>query len=151
MTDDGIAWVEEGNGGVLAIRYQPFSSPHPGGLQVEPAAVVTQVATGSRFGRMREGECAWYALDVSPGTTGISLDFSWENVDESLSCTLIGPGGAMFRFTDSDDEAMDARIRVSVTSPAGIIPGRWYCAVSGESVGEDVSYTIVWYESGTGR
>lgn len=151
ILEDGIAWVEEGNGGVLAIRYQPFASPHPGGLQVEPAAVVTPVSMGTQGGRIREGECAWYALDVSAGTTSISLDFSWENVDESLSCTLIGPGGAMFRFTDSDDEALDGRIRVSVTSPAGIIPGRWYCAVSGESVREDVSYAIVWYESGTGQ
>jgi len=59
-----------------------------------------------------------------PGTTGVSLDFSWENADESLSCTLIGPGGAILRFTDSDDEMMDARVRASVTSPAGIIHGR---------------------------
>jgi beta propeller repeat protein len=147
ILEEGIAWVEEVNGGVFSIQYQPFSSPPSSGLKVEPAATTMSRATGSQTGRLREGECAWYALDVSPGTTGVSLDFSWENSDDSLSCTLVGPGGALLRFTDGNDAIMDAAVRVSVTSPAGIAPGRWYCAVTGESIEEEeISYTITWYE-----
>ncbi len=145
---EGIAWVEDDDGGLFSLRYQPFAPAPVAGLQVEPVATVTPVSAGNRTGRLREGECAWYALDVSPGTTGISLDFSWENADESLSCTLIGPGGAMLRFTDSDDGEMDAGVRVSVTSSAGLVPGRWYYVVSGESIGEEVSYAVTLYECG---
>jgi beta propeller repeat protein len=148
ILEEGIAWVEEVNGGVFSIQYQPFSSPPSSGLKVEPAATTMSRASGSQSGRLREGECAWYALDVSPGTTGVSLDFSWSDDGDSLSCTLIGPGGAMLRFTDSDDAMMDARVRVSVTSRRGIVPGRWYCALTGESVEEEVSYAITWYECG---
>ncbi len=146
ILEEGIAWVEEVHGGVFSIQYQPFSSPPSSGLKVEPAAAVMPVSTGTQNGRLREGECGWYALDISPGTTGVSLDFSWENANDSLSCTLVGPGGAVLRFTDSDDGMMDAGVRLSVTSPAGIIPGRWYCAITGESVEDEVSYAITWYE-----
>ncbi len=145
ILEEGIAWVEGDAGGQFSLRYQPFVSAPATRLQVEPVATATPVSAGNQTGRLREGECAWYALDVSPGTTGVSLNFSWENANESLSCTLIGPGGAMLRFTDSDDGEMDARVRVSVTSPAGLVPGRWYYVVSGESIGEDVSYAITLY------
>lgn len=148
ILEEGIAWVEGGTGGQCSLQYQPFASAPATGLQVEPVATVTPVSAGNQTGRLREGECAWYALDVSPGTTGVSLDFAWENANESLSCTLIGPGGAMLRFTDSDDGEMDARVRVSVMSSAGLVPGRWYYAVSGESVGADVSYAVTLYECG---
>lgn len=144
----GIAWVEEGGRGDSYIRYQPFSSPLQSVLPVSPAAALTTRAMEQQGGRLREGESAWYVLDVPGGTVYISLDFSWEDTNESLSCTLIGPGGALFHFTDSDDGQMDARVRVSVVSHAEILPGRWYCAVSGDSVLDEAVYSLTWYECG---
>lgn len=146
ITDKGIAWVEDDHGALPYIWYQPFSPLPETGLQVEACATTMPPTRGGQSGLLREGECAWYVLDVSTGTTRICLDLSWEEVGESLSCTLICPGGTILRFTDSDDEIMDARVRISVTSRAGIFPGRWHCAISGESIQEEARYSIIWYE-----
>ncbi|KAF1073640.1 hypothetical protein [Methanogenium sp. MK-MG] len=146
ILDEGIVWVEDDQSALSSILYQPISSRPQTALQVVSCPADTSTTRGEQSGWMREGESAWYALDISAGTTQASLDFSWEDVNDSLSCTLIGPGDTLFRFTDSDDEVMDARIRISVTSPAGIVPGRWYCAISGESVRKKVCYSLIWYE-----
>ncbi|GAB7016458.1 TolB family protein [Methanogenium cariaci] len=146
ILDEGIVWIEYDQSALSSILYQPFSPLPKAGLQVVPCATIMPPTRGEQSGQLREGECAWYALDISAGTTQASLDFSWEEVNDSLSCTLIGPGGTIFRFTDSDDEVMDARVRISVTSHAGIIPGRWYCAISGESIRKNVCYSLIWYE-----
>jgi len=146
ITDGGIAWVEDDHCALPTIYYQPFSPLPEAGLQVIPCATTISPTRGGQSGLLREGECAWYVLDVSTGTTQICLDLSWEEVNESLSCTLICPGGTLFRFTDGDDEVMDARVKISVTSRTGIIPGRWYCAISGESIQKEACYSIIWYE-----
>lgn len=146
ITDGGIAWVEDDHRALTSIWYQPFSSLPEDELQIVPCATIMPPTRGGQSGLLREGECAWYVLDVSTGTTQICLDLSWEEVGESLSCTLICPGGTLLRFTDSDDEVMDARVKISVTSRAGIVPGRWYCAISGESIQEEARYSIIWYE-----
>lgn len=137
----GIAWVEEDS----VLRYRGLPPSAGVVVEAEPDPTSRAVVTRQR-GLLREGECDWYALDVSPGSTRISLDCTWGNESESLSCTLIGPGGAVLRFTDGDDGAMDGRVRISVTSPSGLVPGRWYCAASGDSVRERLSYAIAWYE-----
>ena len=146
ILDEGIVWIEDDLSALPSILYQPFSSRPQPALQVVSCPADISTTRGGESGRLREGESAWYVLDVSTGTTQICLDFSWEEVNESLSCTLICPGGTLFRFTDSDDEVMDARVRISVTSRAGIVPGRWYCAISGESIRKEVQYSIIWYE-----
>lgn len=146
ILDEGIVWVEDDQSVMSSILYQPFSSRPQADLQVVSCPTDISMTRGGQSGQLREGECAWYVLDVSSGTTRVCLDFSWEEVNESLSCTLICPGGTLLRFTDSDDEIMDARVKVSVTSRTGVVPGRWYCAISGESVRNDVQYSIIWYE-----
>ncbi|WAI00212.1 TolB-like translocation protein [Methanogenium organophilum] len=146
ILDEGIVWVEDDQSELSSILYQPILSRPHGDLQVASCPADISTTRGEQSGWMREGECSWYVLDVSTGTTQICLDFSWEDINESLSCTLICPGGTLFRFTDSDDEIMDARVRISLTSRSGIVPGRWYCAISGESVREEVQYSIIWYE-----
>ena len=70
ILEEGIVWVEEDYAGLLSLRYQPFSSPSLTGLQIEPAVAVMPDSTGIQTGRLREGEVAWYALDISPAPPG---------------------------------------------------------------------------------
>jgi len=143
----GIAWVDVEPGGRTVLRYRtlPLSPGAVKEAEPDPTTSLSRAVSRQR-GLLREGECDWFALDVSSGSTRLSLDLDWENETESLSCTLIGPGGAIFRFTDADDGALDGRVRISVTTPSGLVPGRWYCAASGESVRQEVSYAVAWYE-----
>jgi len=92
-----------------------------------------------------QGQVVAYSRVVSPGTSSMITDLNWGNPANSLSLTIVAPGGVLGPFYDSSDGTINGRIALSISSPTGLAPGTWTFYIEGYHVTGSQTYSFVTY------